>query len=78
MNLERYEMRDKALNSLKGILRATFNFAYEQYWIADNLYERINFAKFNGMLGQNVSNDRRVHSDLDVMCGWTPARLSRH
>lgn len=66
MNLERYEMRDKALNSLKGILRATFNFAYEQYWIADNLYERINFAKFNGMLGQNMSNDRRVHSDLEV------------
>ena len=66
MNLERYSLRDKAMNSLKGILRAAFNFAYEQYWIADNLYLRINFNKFNGMLEQNVSNDRRVHSDLDV------------
>ncbi|MBO4505300.1 MAG: tyrosine-type recombinase/integrase [Lachnospiraceae bacterium] len=65
-NLERYTMRDKAMSSLKGILRSTFNFAYEQYWIADNLYTRMNFNKFNGMLEQNVSNDKRVHSEFDL------------
>lgn len=65
-NLNRYSLRDKALGSLKGILRSAFTFAYEQYWIADNLYTRMNFNKFNGMLEQNVSNDKRVHSELEV------------
>ncbi len=65
-NLDRYTMREKAMGALKGILRSAFTFAYEQYWIADNLYTRINFNKFNGMLEQNVANDKRVHSEFDV------------
>ena len=65
-NLSRYSMRDKALGSLKGILRSAFTFAYEQYWITDNLYTRMNFNKFNGMLEQNVSNDKRVHTELEI------------
>ena len=67
LNLERYSLRDKAMCSLKGILRAAFCFAYEQYWITDNLYTRVNFNKFNGMIEQNVSNDKRVHSELEVV-----------
>ena len=65
-NLERYSLRDKALGSLKGILRSAFSFAYEQYWIADNVYTRLNFNKFSGMIVQNVSNDKRVHSEFDL------------
>ena len=65
-NLGRYTMREKAMGSLKGILRSAFTFAFEQYWITDNLYTRINFNKFNGMLEQNIANDKRVHSESDV------------
>lgn len=65
-NLERYSMREKAMSSLKGILRAAFTFAYEQYWITDNLYTRMNFNKFNGMIEENVRNDKRVHSAIEV------------
>ncbi len=65
-NLERYNLREKAMGSLKGILRSAFSFAYEQYLISDNLYTRMNFNKFSGMIEENVSNDKRVHSEFDV------------
>lgn len=65
-NLQRYDLRDKALNAMKGILRSTFAFAYEQYWIDDNVFDRVNFAKFGGMIVPDVDVEKRVHSDRDL------------
>lgn len=66
MNLERYSLREKALKELKSILRSAFTLAYEEYWIKDNVYDRVNFKKFTGMVDGNVDIDKRVHSDTDV------------
>ena len=65
-NLTRYSLREKALKELKGILKAAFTLAYEEYWVKDNVFERVNFKKFSGMLDRNVDIEKRVHSDEDV------------
>ena len=65
-NLERYSLREKALKEVKGILKAAFSLAYEEYWVKDNVFERINFKKFSGMLARDVDIDKRVHSSEDL------------
>lgn len=65
-NLERYSLREKALKEVKGILKAAFALAYEEYWIKDNVFERINFKKFSGMVARDVDIDKRVHSSEDL------------
>lgn len=65
-NLERYSLREKALKNMKGILKAAFTLAFEEYWIKDNVYERVNFKKFAGMLARDVDIERRAHSSEDV------------
>ncbi len=65
-NLTRYSLRDKALKELKSILKAAFSLAYEEYWVKDNVFERVSFKKFSGMLDRNVDIEKRVHSDEDV------------
>jgi len=65
-NLERYTLREKALKELKSILKSVFTLAYEEYWIKDNVYARINFNKFNGMVANNVDIEKRAHSTADV------------
>ena len=65
-NLERYSLREKALKEVKGILKAAFELAYEEYWVKDNVFERINFKKFSGMVARDVDIDKRVHSSEDL------------
>jgi len=65
-NLSKYELKKKGLASLKGILNAVFTLAFEQYWIKDNVYQRINFKKFDGMLAKEAPISERVHSDFDI------------
>ena len=65
-NLKRYSLREKALKEVKGILKAAFTLAYEEYWIKDNVYERVNFKKFHGMIAKDVDIDKRVHSSADL------------
>ncbi len=64
--MDRYSLRERALGNLKGILSFTFNLAYEQYWIKENVFERVNFEKFNGMLVKNVDIEKRVQPEFDV------------
>ena len=66
MNLSRYNLRKKGLASMKSILRAVFTFAYEEYWITDNVYLRVNFKKYDGMLINDVPIQSRCHSDNDL------------
>ncbi len=65
-NLDRYNLRDKAMISLKSILRSTFNLAYSQYWISDNVFDRCDFNKFQGMILDNVDVEKRVHSQVEL------------
>ena len=66
-NLERYSLKTKAFNTFKGILSAAFSLAFEEYWISDNVYKRVNFDKFNGMIAPDVDVEKRAHSSDDVL-----------
>ena len=66
-NLKRYSLREKALKGLLLILRMTFELAYEQNWIQDNTYKRLNIQKFNGMLADSVPIEKRVHSEEELV-----------
>lgn len=65
-NLTRYDLRDKAVNAMKSILRSVFRLAFCQYWITDNVFERVDFNKFSGMIAPNVDVSKRAHSDEDL------------
>lgn len=65
-NLKKYDLRAKAFNSMKGILRNVFKFAFCQYWIDNNPFERVDFTKFNDMIAQEVDLDKRVHTDEEL------------
>lgn len=66
MNLKRYEMRKKAFASLRGILKSVFDYAFSEYLINDNIYNRVIFKKFNDMLIRDVPTSERVHSNDEV------------
>ena len=47
-------------------MKAVFKLAYEEYWIADNLYNRVDFKKYNDMLVRDIPISERIHSDEDM------------
>ena len=51
---------------MKSILRSVFALAFEEYWIADNAYLRVNFQKYDGMLIKEIPVEKRCHSDNDL------------
>jgi len=65
-NLEKYNLRSKGFLSMRSILKSVFNLAYEEYWISDNLYDRIDFNKFKDMLIPEVPVEQRVHTDAEI------------
>ena len=65
-NLQRYDMRKKAFASLRGILKPVFDMAYSEYWISDNVYQRVDFKMFKNMLQEEISIEQRVHSKQEV------------
>lgn len=66
LNLQRYDLRRKGLASMQSILKAIFSLGYEQYWIKDNIYSRLNFKKFSDMLVESVPVSERVHSNEEI------------
>lgn len=64
-NLQRYNMRKRAFMNFRCILRSTFKYAFEHYMITDNVYDRVNFNKFDHMLIKPVPIRKRVHSETD-------------
>ncbi len=66
MTLERFSMKKKGFLSFRGILKSVFKLAYEEYWIADNVYDRVDFGKYKDMLLRPTPINERVHSDEDM------------
>ena len=64
--LSRYNLTNKGFLSYRSILKAVFDLAYEEYWIADNVYARVRFQKFKDMLCQSVPIEERQHSEEEV------------
>lgn len=65
MTLSKNDVRKKAFSSMKGILRSVLTFAYENYWIGDNPFMRVNFKKYNDMIVKSEPASKRVHSSGD-------------
>lgn len=66
MNLRRYDMKQKAFSSLRGILKSVFDYAFSDYLIQDNVYSRVIFKQFGDMLVSESSTHERVHSYEEV------------
>ena len=64
--LEKNDLKKRAFMNLRNILSSVFKLAFEQYWIVDNPYKRIDFKKFNDMLARDTSLHLRVHSSEDI------------
>ncbi|MBQ7676735.1 MAG: tyrosine-type recombinase/integrase [Lachnospiraceae bacterium] len=64
--LSRYDLTDKGFLSYRGLLKATFDLAYEEYWIADNVYNRVNFKKYKDMLKEPTPIEERLHTDKEI------------
>ena len=65
-NLKRYDLRKKAFYSLRGLIKSVFQLAYEESWIKDNVFTRVNFSKFEAMLKNESDIKERVHSEEDL------------
>ncbi len=52
--------------SMRSIVKAVFQLAYGEYWISDNVYDRMDFAKYKDMLTEPVDTAIRVHSEEDI------------
>lgn len=66
-NLQRYDLRPKALKSLQGILSAVFKYAYQRYWISENLYDRIDFKEFQDGCITPTSIKNRCYSEEEIL-----------
>lgn len=56
----------KAFLECRGIVKQVLSLAFEQYWISENPYYRINFRKYNDMIIQSTPVAKRIHSDSDL------------
>lgn len=65
-NLQRYDLKKKAFASLRGILKSVFDYAYSEYWITDNIYQRVDYKIFKNMIIPETAIDERVHSKKEV------------
>lgn len=65
-NLERYDLKKKAFASLRGILKSVFDMAYSEYWVSDNVYQRVDFSLFKNMYIPETPIDNRMHPTDEV------------
>ena len=66
LNLTRYNLRKKAFDALRGILKSVFDMAYSEYWITDNVYSRMDFKVFKNMFAENIAIEERVHTKEEL------------
>ncbi|MCR5238471.1 MAG: tyrosine-type recombinase/integrase [Lachnospiraceae bacterium] len=71
-NLQKYDLKKKAFLGLRGIIKQTLALAYEEYWIPENPYLRVNFKRYEDMLIEPTSISKRAHTDdeLDKMLDY--------
>ncbi len=60
------DVTKRAFGGLRSILKSTLRFAFNNFWIVDNPYDRINFSKYNDMLKRSGAVSKRVHSEDDM------------
>ena len=64
MNLARYDLRPKALQSMQGIICSIFKYAYQNYWIPEDISKRIDYKDFyDGCISPTPIRDRCYTKD---------------
>ena len=66
INLTRYDMGKKAFLSLRQILKSVFDLAYQNRWIEDNPYTRLNSGKYMDMFVKTTPIEMRVHKPDEI------------
>ena len=66
MNLQRYDMTYKAFLSMRTIIKNVLKLAFNEYWISENPYDRVDFKKYKDMLVKPAPTEERVHSDKEI------------
>ncbi len=51
---------------MRGILGTVFKLSYNEYWVTDNVFERMDFKKFRDMLTRSADKSDRIHSDEEL------------
>lgn len=65
-NLKKYDLHPKGLASMRLILNSIFTLAYQENWITDNPYARIDFKKYADMLSAPVPTEERCYTDDEL------------
>ena len=65
-NLKRYDLKRKAFNSMRGILKLAFDYAFSESWIKDNVYHRVKFNSFTNMIVADTPIKERAHTPEEV------------
>lgn len=78
--LSENDISSKAFLNMRSILKAVFSLAFEQYWILDNPYGRVNFKKFESMLIKCTPTSKRFHPDdeIDKMIAYIHEYQHKH
>lgn len=66
LNLERYDLKKKAYQMMTGIIKSVFDYAFQEEWISENPYDRVNFKKFRNMIVSDTAIEKREHSTEDI------------
>ncbi len=64
--LTKHDVTKKAFLAMRGIIKQTLKYAFEQYYISDNVYERVNYRKFEDMLMSPTPIEDRAHTDEEM------------
>lgn len=72
------DVNKKAFLNMRSILKSVMRYAYEQYWISDNPYTRIDFKKYNDLLVTGTPISKRVHTneEIDRMLSYLHSKQS--
>lgn len=73
LNLKRLDMRKKSFLFMRSILKSVFVLAFQERWIDDDPYCRVNFKKFSDMLVTSTPIAERVHTsdEINLMIQYT-------
>lgn len=64
--LRQFDLTNKGFLSFRGILKQTFKYAYEQYYISENPYNRVDYRKYSDMLMDPTPISKRVHTQEEL------------
>lgn len=65
-NFKRYDLKLKAFNSEKQIIKQTLDYAYRKYYINDNPYNRMDFMVYDRLITPKDDIRARALSDEDI------------